>query len=227
MDCAVCGKALYGVPNTAEPMVCGSCSLTPLMTPVEGEPGMVTYSKRGKTTRHSVKSASHLGFEHRRHLMTQPIVYDRELPMKRLKVRSNFARNRVVALTDGYPLVFDREGMAWLPEGHKPAFDVEASARPGRYVIVEEPALDPMVVIQDLPTEVPVVVKEEDTAVVLLNMIEAAEAEVAALESTKTEAAVDAEIAELFMTDLTPEEVPAAEDEPPSEFKKKAKKPKK
>lgn len=70
---------------------------------------------------------------------------------KTLKVKSNFARDRVVLLTSGYALKFDGSGIAHLPTSQLSALNVEMKARPGRFcVIPEEGKQEPVPVVDEV-----------------------------------------------------------------------------
>ncbi len=98
--------------------------------------------------------------------------------MKSLRVRSNFARNRVVMLGD-LVLRFDSTGHATMPEHQLSILKSEMRVRPGRYHILQEE------VVSDVPAvEVVPEVKEQIKDLLLaLKTAEKAETIVAPVES--------------------------------------------
>lgn len=68
----------------------------------------------------------------------QPVIGD---TMKKLQVKSNYARDRVVVLDNGkLVLHFDHRGVAEMPAHKLEVLQREMVARPGRYKVLEEEA---------------------------------------------------------------------------------------
>lgn len=64
-------------------------------------------------------------------------------PMKRVRVKSNFARDRVVMLGNGQLVLrFDAQGFATMPEHQLHLLNAEMRSRPGRYQVLSD-ALKP------------------------------------------------------------------------------------
>lgn len=78
-----------------------------------------------------------------------------ECKMKMLKIRSNFARGRVVSF-DNLNIHFNLDGVAEVPEFDKEVIEGEMTRRPGRYSWVDESPVvveEPEVVAPEEPEE--------------------------------------------------------------------------
>jgi hypothetical protein len=64
--------------------------------------------------------------------------------MSKIKVRSNFARDKVVMISGGVTLAFDRNGVALVPAQFRANVEAEMRSRPGRFWFEAE-ALPPVV----------------------------------------------------------------------------------
>jgi hypothetical protein len=126
MDCAVCGKEVF-VRNASsgEARVCGSC----VLSPIDAKP------KKGKTA----KELNVALFEESKKPESRGEKKEPIMAAKPLKVKSNYARNRVVVLRGQCVLSFDENGEATMPAHQKHLLELEMKHRPGRYTIAQDP----------------------------------------------------------------------------------------
>jgi len=113
--------------------------------------------QRGKARRNSSSMQRKL-FEQSREDGSDSV---EEMPMKRLKVYCNYARDQAVMLGGGkLILTFNGDGYATMPAILLPLLEAEMRVKPGRYRLVEEPAPAPIVVDPlDQPSKVVDIVK--------------------------------------------------------------------
>jgi len=97
--------------------------------------------------------------------------------MKSLKVRSNFARDRVIVLGNGeLVLHFDGSGLATFPEHLLPLLQAEMRSRPGRYRLEEIPVPSPEPkVVAPVKVEAKVAEQVQEQVKELLSSLKASE----------------------------------------------------
>jgi hypothetical protein len=81
---------------------------------------------------------------------------------KPLKVKSNYARNRVVVLRGQCVLSFDENGEATMPAHLRHLLELEMKHRPGRYTIVQDPKPRPKKVAPKVEGKLPEKVESPD-----------------------------------------------------------------
>lgn len=135
--CAVCEKPLYGHPDVGDKtIVCGSCTLT-------------------KTEKRTGRTVGEAGMTiNKMRLLEVPEVKGQTMSM--MKIRSNYARDKVIMISGGIALRFDEKGLALVPPQYRENVLNEIHARPGRFWFEQEVAALPPVVTPTLP------VSEED-----------------------------------------------------------------
>lgn len=139
MECSVCEKAMYGhveVAKSAE-IVCGSCALTS--------------TAKGKK-KPKIANVETMQVELFKESMKQPERSEVKEPIvsKKIKVKSNYARNRVVVIGGNVVMTFNEDGECQIDAKHKPALEVHMRLRPNRFKIVDDA---PPPVVEEKPVE--------------------------------------------------------------------------
>lgn len=127
MYCSICSKQLFTEGYKSFPNVCSSCSLTKSKELVKGGKKLTPrtiYDVRMKLNETLKKSVVEQKVEHN---------------MAEISVRSNYARNRTILLSNNQTITFNAEGIAKLPSHLLEVFEKEMANKPGRYSFVEEP----------------------------------------------------------------------------------------
>ena len=142
MECAVCEKTFYGHADVSGEVVCGSCALTSTAKGKKKPKPANIESMQGNLFKESMK-------EPERNEAKEPKV-------SKIKVKSNYARNRVVVISGNVVLAFNEDGECSIEAKHREALEAHMSLRPNRFSIVEkvapsgvsnpEPAPEPVVV---------------------------------------------------------------------------------
>ena len=150
MECSVCEKVMFGHVTVAESaeVVCGSCALT---STAKGK-------KKPKTA-----SIETMQVELFKESMKQPERSEvKEAVVEKMKVKSNYARNRVVVIGGNVVMTFNEDGECQIDAKHRPALEIHMRLRPNRFKIVEAVA-PPVVEAEPVVEEVkePEVVEEE------------------------------------------------------------------
>lgn len=122
-NCSVCEKPIYGHPQvTKGSLVCGSCALSKVKGTPAGKSIFAVQLSMSKAMGEDTLAAR----------------AQRTTPMSSLKIKSNFARNRVIMLDGSHPLKFDQYGEASCPVHLRDALDRLMVAKPNRFWIVED-----------------------------------------------------------------------------------------
>ena len=194
MNCSICEKAINTKAQIRnEKLVCGSCVLT---------------STKGKPE----KAVPLLddSFEKSKYAVLTP----EERQMKRVKIRSNYARDRVVSMAGGaLYLHFDGKGYATCPESKLHLMGPEMAARPGRYFIMMPEPEAPAPMVEAMPEP------EPEPAPTVEAMPEPEEVEAEAEPEAKAEAAEAEEPAPPVKEE--PEKVPETKITPQKKSSKK------
>ena len=150
MECSVCEKAMFGHAKVAESaeVVCGSCALTSTAKGKKKPKPANVETMQIELFKESMKPLE-------RNEVREAVV------SKKMKVKSNYARNRVVVIGGNVVMTFNEDGECQIDAKHRPALEIHMRLRPNRFKIVE--AVAPPVVEAEPVEEVkePEVVEEE------------------------------------------------------------------
>lgn len=154
MQCAICEKDMFGAGNSSQsPIVCGSCVMTPLPSPEEVDSDENEYVDHDlsylddteekqrpekKRTQRKGKYYTQVQTELTKMATQQPVPLQEVEPVKRLKIKSNFLRDRAYPIGD-MTLHFDGDGVAEFPEHHMEQVKTHMRLRPGRFRLLETP----------------------------------------------------------------------------------------
>lgn len=149
--CTICNKDLYNATYKSYDIVCSSCSLTESKE-LKNRKGKVLTTKRMDEVRTGLNQ-----------IAQKIVVRVKVRPMTEILIKSNYARNRTILLSNNQTVTFDTSGHAKLPAHLLEVFTQEMNNKPGRYFIVNEsaPAFVPEPVAEELT---PFLVTEEDFA---------------------------------------------------------------